>query len=99
MNDADILNSWDEGAPAPAPRDAAFRMAVLQKLEQRRFARRMATMVAAGLAATILTLAFAPDLARAAAGIGPQAGLILLALALLAAPAWVLAKAFKLRLV
>jgi hypothetical protein len=99
MSDADILKAWDEGAAPIRPRDAAFRIAVLQKLEQRRFVRRMAQLATAGLTATVLFLAFAPDLARAAAAISPEAGFALLALALLAAPAWGLARAFKVRLV
>ena len=55
MNDADILAAWDEGAP-PA-RTAAFRIAVLQKLEARRVAQRLillAGLVVAATAALVL---------------------------------------------
>ena len=97
MNDADILAAWDEGAP-PA-RTAAFRIAVLQKLEARRVAQRLILLAGLVVAATAALVLIAPQLDAAAQSVPANTGLIALAAVAVGAPAWGLLRAFSIKLI
>ena len=97
MNDADILAAWDEGAP-PA-RTAAFRIAVLQKVEARRVAQRLILLAGVVVAATAALVLIAPQLDAAAQSVPQTTGLIALGVLSVGLTAWGLYRAFFARFV
>ncbi len=79
MTDADARLKALLGEEVPAARDAYFRLSVLERIEKRQAARKLAVVIGAGAGATALTAILAPQLSQALAP-----GMMLVASALLA---------------
>ncbi len=79
MTDADARLKALLGEDLPPAMDAHFRLSVLERMEKRQAAQKLAVVIGAGAGATVLTAILAPQLSQALAP-----GMMLVAGALLA---------------